>query len=85
MSLDCDEPSERRIGKNWQKTVENQRHQCDVCRCVGGTHFRVTSDKYNDWLFVCPNCWTTLSQDVGYRYGGTRKSNRRQGKQPNNR
>lgn len=63
-----------------QKTVENQQQQCDVCHCSGQTHFRVTSDKQTSWLLVCPSCWPTLVQEEGYRYGGTRKANRRQRK-----
>ena len=72
-------------GGDRHKTVENQGHQCDVCRCSGETHFRVTSDKQKGWLFVCPSCWSSVAQDLGYRYGGTRKSNRRQRKKPNKR
>jgi transcription initiation factor IIE alpha subunit len=63
--------------------VENQQQQCDICHCSGQTHFRVTSDKQTRWLFVCPSCWSTLVQEKGYRYGGTRKANRRQRKSSN--
>ena len=40
-------------GGDRHKTVENQEHQCDVCRCSGATHFRVTSDKQKGWLVAC--------------------------------
>jgi hypothetical protein len=67
------------------KTVEKHQQQCDVCLCSGETHFRVTSDKRKGWLFICPSCWPILAEEVGYRFGGTRKANRRKRQQSNHR
>jgi len=40
-------------------------------------NYRVTSTHTSGWIFVCKNCWLVFSKNEGYKYGGTRKRNRR--------
>ena len=63
-------------GRLWKK----HRFCCDQCRQPGEVHFRVTTDRLTDWIFVCETCWSNLREGAGYRYGGTRKANRRKRK-----
>ena len=63
-----------------QSTVElwkNQHFCCEHCRRPGGVHFRVTTDRQTGWILVCETCWPNFHSEAGYRYGGTRKANRR--------
>lgn len=53
---------------------------CDCCQAEGPIQYRVSSDRIKDWMFVCPTCWPRFQTETGYRYGGTRKANRRQRK-----
>ena len=55
-------------------------HCCDLCGLRGSVHYRVCSDINTQWTLVCRECWTTISAQPGYRYGGTRKANRRKRK-----
>jgi len=50
---------------------------CDCCTTPGVLHYRVRTDAHTDWFFVCPSCWPQVKSQPGYRYGGTRKANRR--------
>ncbi|MFZ9974301.1 MAG: DUF924 family protein [Vulcanococcus sp.] len=52
--------------------------RCDGCQASGPIHYRVSTASAPDWQLVCPQCWTSLRAQPGYRYGGTRKANRRQ-------
>ena len=54
--------------------------QCDCCGRAGPLHYRVRSDARPEWRLACPECWEPISRQPGYRYGGTRKANRRQRK-----
>lgn len=53
---------------------------CDCCQAEGPIQYRVRSDRVEGWMFVCPTCWPRFQAQAGYRYGGTRKANRRQRK-----
>ena len=53
---------------------------CDVCGLQGSVHYRVRSETTAEWSFVCAQCWTRIAAQQGYRYGGTRKANRRKSK-----
>ncbi|RNC93078.1 MAG: hypothetical protein ED554_04630 [Synechococcus sp. YX04-3] len=50
---------------------------CDCCASAGELHYRVRTDALTEWIFVCPSCWPELKAQPGYRYGGTRKADRR--------
>ncbi len=50
---------------------------CDICKKDYLVHYRVKSTKKSDWIFVCKKCWLEFSKTKGYKYGGTRKENRR--------
>lgn len=52
--------------------------RCDRCSGTGPIHYRVCTTLQPQWQLVCPQCWPALSEQPGYRYGGTRKANRRQ-------
>ena len=39
--------------------------------------YRVVNTQQKDWIFTCKNCWKEFAKTEGYRYGGTRKANRR--------
>ena len=53
---------------------------CDHCGLTGAVQYRVYSGSEPRWRFVCRECWMTVSAQQGYRYGGTRKANRRRRK-----
>jgi len=53
---------------------------CELCECLGSVHYRVRSEATREWSLVCAKCWTTIAAQPGYRYGGTRKANRRKTK-----
>jgi hypothetical protein len=48
-----------------------------MSQALGPIHYRVRSALAPQWQLVCPLCWPTLRAQPGYRYGGTRKANRR--------
>ena len=48
--------------------------KCDVCNCKDNIHYRVKSNRYNDWIFSCKKCWDVIAKQNEYKYGGTRKS-----------
>ena len=50
---------------------------CDLCGLIGPVQYRVCSQSTPQWKFVCRQCWTTVVEQQGYRYGGTRKASRR--------
>ena len=51
---------------------------CDKCKEKDtSVNYRVTSTHTSGWIFVCKNCWLVFSKNEGYKYGGTRKRNRR--------
>lgn len=51
---------------------------CDRCGQIGPIHYRVCTALEPQWQLVCPACWKEVESQPGYRYGGTRKANRRQ-------
>lgn len=50
---------------------------CERCQAHGPIHYRVSTALDPQWQLVCPQCWPSLRAQPGYRYGGTRKANRR--------
>ena len=50
---------------------------CDICKKNGLLQYRVVSDKQKELIFSCKNCCQEFTKNEGYRYGGTRKANRR--------
>ena len=61
-----------------QRNAVAEAFRCDRCRGTGPIHYRVRTDLEPQWQLVCPQCWPALREQPGYRYGGTRKANRRQ-------
>ena len=61
-----------------QRSAGGDAFRCDRCRGTGPIHYRVCSAVEPEWQLVCPQCWPALREQPGYRYGGTRKANRRQ-------
>ena len=70
------DPPEESVEKLWK----NKRFCCDHCRQPGDVHFRVITARHADWILVCETCWPNFREQAGYRYGGTRKANRRKRK-----
>ena len=70
------DPPEESVEKLWK----NKRFCCDHCRQPGDVHFRVITARLADWILVCETCWPNFREQAGYRYGGTRKANRRKRK-----
>ena len=70
------DPPEESLEKLWKK----KRFCCDHCRQPGDVHFRVSTARLADWILVCETCWPNFREQAGYRYGGTRKANRRKRK-----
>ena len=64
------------------KLWKNQHFCCDYCRRPGNVHFRVTTSLQTSWILVCETCWPKFRNQAGYRYRGTRKSNRRKRRRP---
>ena len=52
--------------------------RCERCQASGPVQYRVQTALTPAWQLVCPQCWPLLRQQDGYRYGGTRKANRRE-------
>ncbi|WP_226411706.1 hypothetical protein [Synechococcus sp. MU1642] len=63
-----------------KKLWKNKSFCCDHCRQPGSVHFRVSTEGLADWILVCKTCWPNFQEQAGYRYGGTRKANRRKRK-----
>ena len=63
-----------------EKLWKNNRSCCDHCRQPGDVNFRVITARHADWILVCETCWPNFREQAGYRYGGTRKANRRKRK-----
>ena len=70
------DPPEESVEKLWK----NKRFCCDACRQPGDVHFRVSTARLANWILVCETCWPNFREQAGYRYGGTRKANRRKRK-----
>lgn len=60
-----------------QRGAAAETFRCQRCRDAGPIHYRVCSNVEPEWQLVCPQCWPSLRAQPGYRYGGTRKANRR--------
>ena len=63
-----------------EKLWKNKRFCCDHFRHPGDVHFRVSTTRLADLILVCETCWPNFCEQAGYRYGGTRKGNRRKRK-----
>jgi hypothetical protein len=51
---------------------------CVSCNQPSAVLYRVKYEEDGDWVFVCPNCWSSLSQDnPHYVYGGTWKAQKK--------
>ena len=67
--------------EQWTEILwKNKRFCCDHCRQPGDVHFRVSTARLASWILVCETCWSNFREQAGYRYGGTRKANRRKRK-----
>ena len=58
-------------------STRNPAMNCDCCGIEGPLQYRVSSDQCEGWIIVCPSCWPKIRLQEGYRYGGTRKADRR--------
>lgn len=48
---------------------------CKLCSQPAPTLYRVKYKEEGEWVFVCPQCWPTISADNPfYVYGGTWKA-----------
>ena len=54
-----------------------QKVTCNICKEYDSLHYRVKIPHKSNWLFVCKRCWLDFSKTEGYKYGGTRKVNKR--------
>ena len=51
---------------------------CSLCNQPASVLYRIKHIKDGDWVFVCPQCWETVSQNNPfYVYGGTWKSKKK--------
>ncbi|KAB8315771.1 hypothetical protein SD81_030960 [Tolypothrix campylonemoides VB511288] len=51
---------------------------CGRCRQPAPILYRVKYEEEGQWVFVCPECWTLLSENNPfYVYGGTWKAHKR--------
>ena len=51
---------------------------CSLCSEPGGILYRVKYIENGDWVFVCSQCWETISQNNPfYIYGGTWKAKKK--------
>jgi hypothetical protein len=57
--------------------TRNRTKACDKCQLIAGTMYRIQINKSVDWQFVCHDCWTLLSNQPNYIYGGTWKARKR--------
>ena len=63
--------------ESFKELWKNKGFCCEHCRQPGNVHFRVSTTRLADWILVCETCWPNFRKQAGYRYGGTRKANRR--------
>ncbi|MEL6457945.1 MAG: hypothetical protein AAFX46_15870 [Cyanobacteria bacterium J06636_27] len=51
---------------------------CSLCSQPASVLYRIKHVEDSDWVFVCPQCWETVSQNNPfYVYGGTWKSKKK--------
>ena len=46
---------------------------CHICQSEEIVMFRVQSDTYKHWIFVCKTCCVKEQKKENYKYGGTWK------------
>ena len=63
--------------KTNKKTAVKKLMTCDMCKNDNSVHYRVINSQISEWIFICNKCWLDFSKTEGYKYGGTRKENRR--------
>jgi len=73
-------PDANQAPESKEELWKNKRFCCDHCRQPGDVHFRVITARLADWILVCETCWPNFCEQAVYRYGGTRKANRRKRK-----
>ncbi|MEM7716293.1 MAG: hypothetical protein AAF349_22440 [Cyanobacteria bacterium P01_A01_bin.68] len=55
-----------------------RRKLCSLCSKSELVLYRIKHIENGDWVFVCPQCWETVSQNNPfYVYGGTWKSKKK--------
>ncbi|HEY9654239.1 MAG TPA: hypothetical protein V6C50_01990 [Crinalium sp.] len=53
----------------------SRQKPCTLCGQTASMLYRVKHDASEVWVFVCPECWTKISQNNPfYVYGGTWKA-----------
>ncbi|XGV95314.1 MAG: hypothetical protein ACAF41_21520 [Leptolyngbya sp. BL-A-14] len=58
--------------------TRSRQKTCSFCKQTASTLYRVQYDASSEWVFACPECWTTISQsNPFYTYGGTWKAKKR--------
>lgn len=51
---------------------------CDRCNNLVDIRYRIQYQEDGNWILVCRDCWSQLSQDNPfYRYGGTWKAKKK--------
>ncbi|MDY6899373.1 MAG: hypothetical protein SWZ49_15020 [Cyanobacteriota bacterium] len=51
---------------------------CFLCSQPASVLYRIKHIENGDWVFACPQCWETVSQNNPfYVYGGTWKSKKK--------
>ena len=59
------------------KKIDTINMCCDICKKNGHVQYRVSNTQSKNWIFSCENCLQDFHKTEGYKYGGTRKANRR--------
>ena len=57
--------------------LQREKMICNICKKQNAIDYRVKNAECSNWIFVCKSCWLSFSETEGYKYGGTRKDNRR--------
>ncbi|PLZ82380.1 hypothetical protein CEN44_27825 [Fischerella muscicola CCMEE 5323] len=51
---------------------------CSQCNQPASVLYRVKHEQDGEWVFVCPQCWFSVSENNPfYVYGGTWKANKK--------
>jgi len=59
------------------KPVRSRVKACETCKAVSSTLYRVVQGDTADWTLICKACRTQVERQLGYRYGGTWKADKR--------
>ena len=63
--------------KKISKHIQGIDMICEMCKKYISVDYRVKNTRTSGWIFVCKKCLLGFSKTDGYKYGGTRKENRR--------